>query len=75
MVGRGGAGPGAGAGFSPAAFSWASGWRAWSTTDWPPKLTSIFSNGQKTLVDVQQGVEDVRVRSPIMLDNLDPKRT
>ncbi|MDG2094513.1 MAG: MlaD family protein [Phycisphaerales bacterium] len=39
-------------------------------TEWAPKLTSIFSNGQKTLEDVQQVVEDVRVRSPIMLDNL-----
>ena len=37
--------------------------RSLSTTaenEWSPKLTSIFSNGEKTLADVQQVVEDVR---------------
>ena len=39
-------------------------------TEWSPKLTAIFSDGKATLSDLQEVIEDVRVRSPIMLDNL-----
>lgn len=39
-------------------------------TEWSPKLTIIFSEASKTLSEFQQLVGDVRVRAPVMLDNL-----